>query len=126
MAEHDCETYDFPVKQGSFEFTRVSKRTAEELTKTLRLAKEDAETKGTDAMKDEKCKAPCSRDIYVETTIDSIDLYQPNAGSALGPGPLLHGFVSMVVGITWQAGILCFKRAPRDDSPKKPAGHGGE
>jgi len=121
MAEHDCETFDFPVMQGSFEFTRFSKRTAEELQQTLKLAKDEAQTKGTDAMKDETCKEGCWRDIYVETTIDSIQLYEPS-----GMFPLPHKFVSMVVGITWQAGILCVRRVHGGEVPKTPGGHGKE
>jgi hypothetical protein len=127
MAEHACETFDFPVKTGSFDFTKVCKRTKEGVSEVLQLAKDKAEKDGTHAMEDEKCKAPCLREIFVDTIIDKIELDPPDPSFPVGGDEMkafLRNYVSMTVSITWQAGILCFKRHTGTDQPKKPGGQG--
>jgi hypothetical protein len=116
MAQHECETFDFPLKEGSFEFVRVSRRTVADIQQVLTQAKEEAETKGNDAMKDETCASPCERIIYVDISIDSVEILKPEGIVPLPGG--IGGYTSVVVQVRWQAGILCYKKAEPKSIPK--------
>ena len=114
---HDCETYDFPVMQNTFDYS-IKGIVAKKFGGTGRMAVQEAIDKAKDlatdegetAMKDETCKDPCERVIYVDVTIDKIDPTYTN----LKKGEL----TTRITGI-WKAGILCFKRWPKGDA--KPA-----
>lgn len=112
---HDCETYDFPVKKGTLSY--LFQLTVDQtlggswqiaVQDAIDKAKAKAEDAGEKAMKDETCKEPCERLIYVDVSIDKIE------PKWVGPwknvkGHLIRKLDIPITGI-WQAGILCFKK----------------
>ena len=117
MPQHDCETYDFPVANGTINY-RVRKKIIKALGGTgiqavrdaLEEAREKARQDGEAAMQNETCAKPCDRLIYVEPTIDTITAtYAPGKKDQL---------VVVITGI-WKAGILCIKRPASTGSQKK-------
>ena len=119
---HDCETFDFPVKTGPINYT-VTKLVSNKpgakagsvflgdwqtaVNEALGEARDQGETLGQAAMKGETCKDPCERLIYVESDIKNIKpAWQP-------PGKNGTEVVITITG-TWEAGILCFKRQPKE------------
>ncbi|HEX5866549.1 MAG TPA: hypothetical protein VFY72_02505 [Beijerinckiaceae bacterium] len=105
MPKHDCETYDFPVTQGTFDHT-IKKTIVPALGGTGRQGvreaieevKERVTTDGENAMAQETCQSPCERAIYVEVTIDSVTARYTKKNK----------LEVRIIGI-WKAGILCFK-----------------
>jgi len=114
---HDCETYDFPVKKNTFNYT-FTKKVVKALGGTWQMAvqeaideaKAKAEGAGEKAMKDETCIEPCERLIYVDVSIDKIVPSWKAPGSA-----------SLIIPISgiWQAGILCFKKGSSKSEKKE-------
>ncbi len=108
---HDCETYDFPEKQGAFDYEIKKKGVNEKpyggtgrqaVEEAIAEAKDKAEQEGEAAMKNEKCKEPCERIIYVDVTIDNIKPTYTNAKKSK---------LTIEISGIWKAGILCFRRA---------------
>ena len=108
MPEHECETYDFPIKQDTFEY-RVKKVVVKKaggtgvmaVREAVDEAKDQAEREGEAAMKKETCAKPCDRFIYVEPTIDA---KYTNAKK---------GELTIVITGRWKTGILCVKHSPK-------------
>jgi hypothetical protein len=108
MPEHECETYDFPVKDGTFDY-EFKKTVVKQLGGTGRQAvreaiaeaKDKATKEGEAAMKDETCAKPCERIIYVDVTIDNIAAQYTNAKK---------GKLTIEITGIWKAGILCIRR----------------
>ena len=111
MPEHECETYDFPIKQGTLQYT-VKKTVVKQaggtgliaVREAVDEARDQAERDGQAAMKKETCAKPCERLIYVEPTIDAIDAKYTNAKK---------GELTIVITGRWKTGILCVKHMPQ-------------
>ena len=131
MPNHECETYDFPVQAGVFNYS-FTKRIGKKWGGTWQIAVQEAidqargqaEAAGNAAMQNEKCTPPCQRLIYVDVSLARIT-------PTWTPGKVGKELVIPISGI-WQAGILCFRapesehkkaddKKPDDDKPKKKA-----
>jgi hypothetical protein len=93
----ECESYQF-VKSDSFTYD-IGCRDRAAVSHVLTKARQKAEQDAADATKDEKCKGPCERALYVEVKFDRkpVDIT-----------PVGAGFDVEVKG-TWEAYILCYR-----------------
>jgi len=102
MASHECETYKFPVLSGNFDLliskTYAGNGRVQAIKDAYADARKTAEKEGEDAMKDETCDRPCQRFIYVEPSIEKMEITKDD------PGNIVCNFTG-----TWKAGILCVK-----------------
>ena len=108
MAEHECETYDFPITNGAFNYTfkktvvkQVGGTGRQAVREAIDEAKDKAEKEGRTSMKDETCAKPCERFIYVDVTIDNITSAYTN---------LKKGKLTITISGIWKTGILCIKK----------------
>jgi len=117
---HKCQTYDFPVNEGTFDYSfdavvvkQMGGKGIDAVKDAVDKAKTQATDEGEKAMKDETCEKPCDRLIYVDVTITMIDPKYTNPGKT-------H-LTTRITGI-WKAGILCFTLEAKGESKTGKSG----
>ena len=102
----ECESYQF-VNSDKFTYD-IGCKDKEAVGRVLTRARQKAEKDAADKTKNEKCKFPCERSLYVEVTFDP----KPVTITATSAG----GYDVEVSG-RWDAYILCYRLG--EASPKK-------
>jgi hypothetical protein len=114
---HACETFDFPLAAGVVNYS-VTKKISKKGGGTWQIAEQEAidearqqgDTSGKTALKNETCAAPCDCFIFVDVSIDGIT----PVWAAGKKGKVLD----ITITGTWEAGILCFKHEEKSKDGK--------